>query len=228
MKTDLILAGVGGQGILTIAKLLCEAALARGLHFKQAEVHGMSQRGGSVQTHLRIDSDEVLSDLVAEGRADLLVAVEPLEALRYTSFLRDGGAVVSSTDPFVNIPSYPDLAAILARIAGYHRHVLVDAERLAKAAGSARAANLVMLGATSVFAGIGADELLAAIDRVFAAAGERAAEVNRRAFALGRAAGLAYVAAVSAGGRSGDVLAWLRTLAPSELLVEPAPAFPRG
>ena len=225
MKTDLVLAGVGGQGILTIAKVVCEAALGRGLHFKQAEVHGMSQRGGSVQTHLRLDDEEVLSDLVAVGQADLLVAVEPLEALRYGSFLSPGGAVVSSINPFINITNYPDLDEILERVAGYERHVLIDAERIAKGAGSVRAANVVMLGATSVFLDMPLEELQGAIDRSFARAGARIVQVNKKAFAMGRAAALAYREGLSRGGSSAAVLAWLATIKPKDLTGDELPVY---
>ena len=217
MKADLILAGVGGQGILTIARVVCEAALGRGLQFKQAEVHGMSQRGGSVQTHLRIDEQEVLSDLVAQGQADLLVAVEPLEALRYGNWLAPGGAVVSSSNPFINITDYPDLDEVLERVAGYERHVLIDSERIARGAGSVRAANVVMLGATSVFLDMPLEEIQGAIDRTFARAGDRIIEVNKKAFAMGRAAALAYREALGKGAASKAVLAWLASVEPMEL-----------
>ena len=225
MKADLILAGVGGQGILTIAKVVCEAARERGLHFKQAEVHGMSQRGGSVQTHLRVDEQVVLSDLVAQGQADLLVAIEPLEALRYGTWLSPTGAVVSSSNPFVNITNYPDLGQVLERVAGYERHVLIDAERIAKGAGSVRAANVVMLGATSVFLDLPLEEIQGAIDRIFARAGDRIVGVNKKAFAMGRAAALAYRAGLDAGGSSKDVLAWLASFKPAELISDEPPVF---
>ncbi len=225
MKADIILAGVGGQGVLTVAKVVCEAALGRGLKFKQAEVHGMSQRGGSVQTHLRIDEEEVLSDLVAQGQADLLVAVEPLEALRYGTWLAPEGAVVASANPFVNITNYPDVGDVLDRVAGYERHVLIDAERLAKGAGSVKAANVVILGATSVFLDMPLEELQAAIDRTFARAGDRIIGINRRAFAMGRAAALAYRDGLGKGAASKDVLAWLVEVEPDALIGDEVPTY---
>jgi indolepyruvate ferredoxin oxidoreductase, beta subunit len=225
MKTDLVLAGVGGQGILTIAKVVCEAALTRGLHFKQAEVHGMSQRGGSVQTHLRLDADQVLSDLVAVGQADLLVAVEPLEALRYAHFLHPDGALISSVNPFINITNYPEIDEILRRVASYDRHVLIDAVRMAKAAGTKKAANVVMLGATSVYLDLGADEVEAAIESTFARGGERMARINKKAFALGRAAAQAYLAGLEAGGDSKAILAWIEGLDPEILIGDAPPTF---
>ena len=107
MQTNIILAGVGGQGILTIAAVIDLAALKCGLTIRQAEVHGMSQRGGAVQSHLRISDHEIFSDLIAEGSADLILSVEPLEALRYLPFLSPEGRVVTATEPFINLESYP-------------------------------------------------------------------------------------------------------------------------
>src|SRR4030042_5605627 len=114
MKQDIILAGVGGQGILSIAFVIAGAALEDGLEVKQAEVHGMSQRGGAVQSHLRLSQERIFSDLIPKGEADLILSVEPLEALRYVDYLRPEGMVVSSRPPFVNIPDYPDLGTILS------------------------------------------------------------------------------------------------------------------
>ncbi|MFZ1946196.1 MAG: indolepyruvate oxidoreductase subunit beta, partial [bacterium] len=145
MKQDIILAGVGGQGILSIASVINNAALKKGLAMKQAEVHGMAQRGGAVQSHLRISDRPIYSDLIPRGEADLILAVEPLEALRYVDYLRPEGSVVTSSTPAVNIPDYPPLEAVLARIAQLGRHVIVDSGRLALEAGAARAQNMVML-----------------------------------------------------------------------------------
>ena len=108
MKTDIILSGVGGQGILSIATVIGEAALNEGLYIKQAEVHGMSQRGGDVQSNLRISSDPIHSDLIALGKADIIISLEPMEALRYVNYLAPTGWIITNTTPFVNIPNYPD------------------------------------------------------------------------------------------------------------------------
>jgi indolepyruvate ferredoxin oxidoreductase beta subunit len=138
MKQDIILAGVGGQGILSIAFVIDNAALADGLQFKQAEVHGMSQRGGAVQSHLRLSSERIWSDLVPRRSADLILSVEPLETLRYLDYLKPEGTIVTSATPFKNIPDYPDLEKVLAEIRRAGRAVIVDAERLAKEAGTSR------------------------------------------------------------------------------------------
>lgn len=109
MKLDIILSGVGGQGILSIAAIIGEAALEEKLHIKQAEVHGMSQRGGDVQSNLRISSEPIRSDLIARGGADLILSLEPMEALRYLPYLSDTGWIVTNAAPFVNIPNYPQV-----------------------------------------------------------------------------------------------------------------------
>ena len=99
MKKDIILAGVGGQGILSIATVIGQAALAEGWYLKQAEVHGMSQRGGEVQSHLRISTEPIWSDLIPQGKADIILSLEPLEALRYVPWLAPEGCVVTSSVP---------------------------------------------------------------------------------------------------------------------------------
>jgi len=222
MKQDLILAGVGGQGILTIAQAISRAALARGLHVKQAEVHGMAQRGGGVQSHLRISDKKIHSDLIPLGQADLVIAVEPLESLRYVQYLSETGTMVASENVFINIPNYPPVEAVLARIAGHPRHVLVEAERLARAAGSGRAANIAMLGAASPYIDLEPNELEEAVAEMFAAKGERVVEVNRRAFRFGRNAALAYTAGLERGGTSSAVRHWIDTL-DAEHLAQPEP-----
>ena len=148
MKRDIILAGVGGQGILSIATVIGDAALNEGLYLKQAEVHGMSQRGGDVQSNLRLSSDPIYSDLIPKGGADLIISLEPMEALRYLPYLKPDGWIVTSSKPFINIPNYPDIEEVLAHIKAVEHHVLVDVEALAKEAGApAQAANMVLLGA---------------------------------------------------------------------------------
>jgi indolepyruvate ferredoxin oxidoreductase beta subunit len=199
MQTNIILAGVGGQGILSIALVVDHAALAQGLGFKQAEVHGMSQRGGDVQSHLRISDGPIHSDLVPHGAADLVLAVEPLESLRYVGYLRPGGALVASVDPFVNIPDYPEKQRVLEAIASLPNHTLIPAEQLARAAGSARAQNMVMLGAGSPFLGLREELLEAAIREAFAAKGEKLQKVNLDAFHAGKAAGETYRQCVAKG-----------------------------
>ena len=151
MKHDIIVAGVGGQGILTIARGLSRTALDKGYSVKQAEVHGMSQRGGAVYSHVRISDKELFSDLIPAGQANMVLAVEPLEALRYVQYLRADGVVIANTNAMMNLTYYPAIEEVLDRVATHPRHVLIDMEKLARAAGSPLAANMVGLGAASLF-----------------------------------------------------------------------------
>ena len=186
MKKDIILAGVGGQGILSIATVIGEAALQEGLYLKQAEVHGMSQRGGDVQSNLRLSSEPIMSDLIPKGGADLIISLEPMEALRYVEYLAPDGWIVTSCVPFLNIPNYPDLDRVLARIKAFDHHVLLDVEALAKEAGApAQAANMVLLGAAIPMLGIDHDKMIAGVSRVFARKGETVVETNIKAVETG-------------------------------------------
>jgi indolepyruvate ferredoxin oxidoreductase beta subunit len=185
MKQDIILAGVGGQGILSIAFVIDNAALKEGLSFKQAEVHGMAQRGGAVQSHLRLSSGQIYSDLIPRGEADMLLSVEPLETLRYLDFLSPEGIVVTSRSPYINIPDYPDLDSVLAKIRNVEKRVMVDSEKLAKEAGSSKAQNMVMLGAASPFLMLKRENLIEFIRVLFQPRGEKIAEINLKAFELG-------------------------------------------
>lgn len=188
MKQDIILAGVGGQGILSIAFVIDSAALKEGFQVKQAEVHGMSQRGGAVQSHLRLSEMRIFSDLIPRGEADLILSVEPLETLRYVDYLRPEGMVVSSRTPLVNIPDYPDLATVLGKIKEIPGHIIVDSEKLAREAGSARTQNMVMLGAASHLLMVKKDDLIEFIGVLFKTKGERMITANINAFELGRQA----------------------------------------
>ena len=186
MKRDIILAGVGGQGILSIATVIGEAALAEGLYLKQAEVHGMSQRGGDVQSNLRISTEPIHSDLIPRGGADLVISLEPMEALRYVEYLKPDGWIVTSSVPFVNIPNYPDLEEVLAHIKAFPHHVLLDVEALAKSVGApAQAANMVLLGAAIPMLGIEHDKMIAGVKRVFARKGEAVVATNVKAVEAG-------------------------------------------
>ncbi|MCE1202634.1 MAG: indolepyruvate oxidoreductase subunit beta [Bacteroidia bacterium] len=186
MKKDIILAGVGGQGILSIAACIGLAALREGLQLKQAEVHGMSQRGGAVQSHLRISDSPIASDIISEGKANIILSVEPMEALRYLPMLASDGWVVTSINPFVNIPNYPLLDEILREIWKCHHYVTVDADDMAKNAGSIKAANMVMLGAASPLLGLTATSLEAGVSELFAAKGQAIVDLNIKAFRAGR------------------------------------------
>ena len=186
MKKDIILAGVGGQGILSIATVIGEAALAEGLYLKQAEVHGMSQRGGDVQSNLRLSSEPIHSDLIPLGGADLIISLEPMEALRYVQYLKPEGWIVTSSVPFVNIPNYPELEEVLRHIEAHKSHVLLDVEALAKEAGApSQAANMVLLGAAIPMLGIDHDKMIAGVQRVFARKGEAIVESNVAAVEAG-------------------------------------------
>ncbi|UCF67394.1 MAG: indolepyruvate oxidoreductase subunit beta [Acidobacteriota bacterium] len=228
MKQDLILSGVGGQGILTIAQAISTAALKRGLNVKQAEVHGMAQRGGGVQSHLRLADQPIHSDLIAAGQADLLISVEPLESLRYVHYLGENAGLVSSVNAFVNIGRYPPVESVLDRISAHPRHVLIDAERIARAAGSGRAANIAVLGASSVWLDIEPSELEDSVAEMFSAKGAKIVDVNLRTFRFGRHAAQAYLDGLQRGATSTAVRHWIDSLA-AEHLAEPerpdAPVF---
>jgi indolepyruvate ferredoxin oxidoreductase beta subunit len=185
-RQDIILAGVGGQGILSVAAAIAGAALKLGLNVKQAEVHGMAQRGGAVQSHLRLSGERIWSDLIPRGGADLILAVEPLEALRYLDYLSPEGRVVAAAKPVVNIPDYPPLDEVLAEIRRIPGSLVVEAEDLAKRAGTSRAQNVVILGAASRYLIVEAAGLRETLRELFAHRGEGILAANLRAFDLGR------------------------------------------
>lgn len=189
MKLDIILSGVGGQGILSIAAIIGEASLHEGLNIKQAEVHGMSQRGGDVQSNLRISSEPIYSDLIAKGTADAIISLEPMEALRYLPYLSKDGWIVTSSSPYVNIPNYPELQTILDELSSMPNVIMIDINSMVKEAGGPRTANMILLGAASVILGIDSSKLLDAIERIFSRKGEKVVETNQKAFHIGREAG---------------------------------------
>lgn len=186
MKCDIVLAGVGGQGILSIATVLGYAAVENNLFLKQAETHGMSQRGGAVQSYLRLSDQPIFSDLIPSGEAQLILSVEPLESLRYLSFLTPEGYVITSTTPFVNIPDYPDLAEILNTIHNLPHVVAIDAETTAKNAGNLKSSNMVMLGAASPFINLPLKSLEDGIREIFNRKGSDVVLLNLKAFHAGR------------------------------------------
>jgi indolepyruvate ferredoxin oxidoreductase beta subunit len=185
MKTDIILCGVGGQGILSIATIIGEAAMNENLYIKQAEVHGMSQRGGDVQSNLRISSKPIASDLIPKGGADVIISMEPMEALRYLPYLNPEGWVITSSAPFINIPNYPDIEAVHAALAELPHVVCIDIEQLAKNNQVPRSANVILLGAAQHALGIDYDKLEAAVRRVFARKGDAIVDANVKALSIG-------------------------------------------
>ncbi len=186
MKRDIILAGVGGQGILSIAAVIGVAAVESGLHIKQAEVHGMSQRGGAVQSHLRISDQSISSDLIPQGKCDLILSVEPMEALRYLHFLAPDGWLMTSSKAFENIKDYPDLEDIFVEIRKIKNHRIIDAFSIAKDLGSQKVLNIVMLGAASRQLGLSPESLRSALVSLFGRKGEEMVKLNISALEAGR------------------------------------------
>jgi indolepyruvate ferredoxin oxidoreductase beta subunit len=186
MKNDIILSGVGGQGILSIAATIGLAAVANGLFLKQSEVHGMSQRGGDVQSHLRLSGNPVSSDLIPYGKADLIISVEPMESLRYLPWLAKDGWMVTNSNPFINIPDYPPIDEIIKEIRKVKNHIIIDADTIAKETGSSRSGNIVILGAASPFIDMSFESLENAIRKLFGHKGEEIVEANLKALKAGR------------------------------------------
>lgn len=186
MKKDIILAGVGGQGILTIATIIGDAATAAGLNLKQAEVHGMSQRGGDVQSNLRLSTDTIHSDLIKQGGADLIISMEPMEALRYLPYINKESWVVTSSHPFKNIPNYPDEEALMKELDTLPHVATLPIEDVAKENSLPKSANVILLGMAARYIEIlSPEQLRESIARVFAAKGEKVVEANQQAFDLG-------------------------------------------
>ena len=185
MKKDIIISGVGGQGILSVSAVIGMAALANNLHMKQAEVHGMSQRGGDVQSNLRISSEPIWSDLIQKHKADLIISVEPMEALRYVAYLKPGGWIITNTTPEKNIPDYTSDDEIATELAKY-KTVAFNADEMARQSGSARSGNMVILGAASHWLDIPVESLEMAIANLFGRKGDEVVATNLKAFRAGR------------------------------------------
>lgn len=191
MTYDIILAGVGGQGVLSIATIIAGAAMADGLEVRQSEVHGMSQRGGGVQAHLRISDKPIVSDLIPSGGADMILAMEPVESLRYLSFLKADGIVVTAAEPFVNIPNYPEIAGILEAIRRLPKSRVVESESLAREAGNLKAVNMVLVGAALDALPVKGETVEESVRAIFGRKDPRLVEINLKALSLGRRAGAA-------------------------------------
>lgn len=186
MRADIILSGVGGQGILSIAAVIGEAAVHQNLYMKQAEVHGMSQRGGDVQSNLRISDKPIFSDLISKGKANLILSLEPMESLRYLPFLAPNGWVVTNSTPLVNITNYPEADELQKALDAVPNKVVFDVDRIAKDVGSIRVANMVMLGAATPFLGIAYEEIENGIRRIFERKGPDIVDLNLKALAAGK------------------------------------------
>ncbi|MCC8146572.1 MAG: indolepyruvate oxidoreductase subunit beta [Bacteroidales bacterium] len=186
MKTDIILAGVGGQGILSVAAVIGEAALEDGLYMKQAEVHGMSQRGGDVQSHLRISDKPIASDLIPLGNVDIIISLEPMEALRYLQYLKKDGWVVTNSKPFENIPNYPDIEKVMEAYNNLPNKKIIDVYQIARDFGAPRSSNMVLLGAAAPYLNIDFNKLENGISHIFGRKGEEVIEMNLKALRAGR------------------------------------------
>ncbi len=186
MKYDIILAGVGGQGVLSLAAIIATGAMKDGLNVRQSEVHGMAQRGGAVLSHLRISDKDIASDLVAKGTASLILSMEPLEVLRYVDYLAPDGAIVTASEAVVNITNYPDIESVYGKLQKYPQVKIVDSVSLAKEAGSARATNMVIIGAASEKLPVKSESIKEAIADLFGSKGQAVVDANIKAFELGQ------------------------------------------
>ncbi|MDR2927843.1 MAG: indolepyruvate oxidoreductase subunit beta [Cytophagaceae bacterium] len=194
MNKNIILAGVGGQGILSIATIIGAAVVEKGLYVKQAEVHGMSQRGGDVQSHLRISDQPIYSDLIPMGKADMIISIEPMESLRYLPYLNpETGWLITNTTSFINIPNYPEKNALMTEVSKIKNHIMIDADTIAKELKNARAANMVVLGAAALYLGIDYEVLEKAIRNNFERKGEDVVNSNLTALKAGYNAAEAYI-----------------------------------
>ncbi len=187
MKIDIILCGVGGMGALSSAAIISKAALEMGMYMKQAETHGMSQRGGDVQSHLRISDEPIASDLIPEGQCDIILSVEPMEALRYLPFLNKNGWVITNKNPFINIPNYPNQDELMAEINKIPNHIIFDADTIAKEIKNPKGANMVVLGAASKYLKIDIEKLEDAVRSIFGKKGDDIVNANINALRAGRA-----------------------------------------
>jgi len=193
MKKDIILAGVGGQGILSIAAIIGLAAMKKGWFIKQSEVHGMSQRGGDVQSHLRISDKYIWSDLIPQGEADIIISMEPMECLRYVNMLKEKGWLITNSQPFQNIPNYPDTKDIEAEIKKLKNHIIIPATQIAKEINTEKSVNVVILGAAYNYLGVEEEFLIEAIRTLFTKKGESVVNQNINAFEAGKKFAITYI-----------------------------------
>lgn len=184
MKKDIVLCGVGGDGIVSVAKIISDAALTLGLNVKQSEIHGMSQRGGSVFSHLRISSEPIAADVIPQGKADIILSSEPMEALRYLPWLASDGWVITNSAPFVNIKNYPNIDDVLTELSKLPHCVAFDANDVAKKV-NARS-NMVLLGAAANYLDIDFKHLEDSVTRTFSRKGEAVVNSNIAAIRAGK------------------------------------------
>ncbi|MDR2898592.1 MAG: indolepyruvate oxidoreductase subunit beta [Spirochaetaceae bacterium] len=187
MKYDIILAGVGGQGVLSVAAIIAAAAMKDGLRVRQSEVHGMSQRGGGVQAHLRISDEAIASDLIPTGRADMILSMEPLESLRYLAWLKPEGIVITASEPFINIPNYPQTEQVYEAVNSLPKSRIVETEKLALEAGNRKSENIVLIGAAMEHIPVSRESLGQAIYERFIAKDSKLVDINMKALELGAA-----------------------------------------
>jgi indolepyruvate ferredoxin oxidoreductase, beta subunit len=186
---DVLIVGIGGQGTILASNVLGGACLIEGRHVKGAETHGMAQRGGSVESHIRIDGQ--YGPLIAPGTAEVIIAFDMLEALRYSYYLKSGGIIVVNRQLVVPTSVYmqglaePTEDEILQRLAQF-RLCVIDADRLAREAGSTLTQNIVMLGAASHFLPLKPESHAEAVSGLVP---PKTIDLNLNAFNLGRKAG---------------------------------------
>ncbi len=186
MKKDIILSGVGGQGIISIAATIGYAAVEAGLYLKQSEVHGMSQRGGDVSSHFRLSDKPINSDIIPEGKADIIISVEPMESLRYLPYLAPDGWLITNTNPYVNIPNYPEIEDVLAEVKKQPNHIAMDADKIAHDLGSPKSANIVVLGAATPYLGMELEKFESSLKTLFGRKGDAIVQANIKALHAGR------------------------------------------
>lgn len=186
-KFDLLITGVGGQGAILASDIIGKAAVTAGLSIRAAETHGMAQRGGSVVNHIRIG--QAYGSMIPKKGADIMLALEPMEAVRYLDFLKDGGIIIVNTQPVVPVTvasgqaKYPEVSDILDALSEKYIVKAFNADELAFEAGSRLAMNVVMVGAVSGYLPIPKETLLESIKALVP---QKTIEVNLRAFEAGR------------------------------------------
>ncbi|AAM31790.1 Indolepyruvate oxidoreductase, subunit [Methanosarcina mazei Go1] len=186
-KLDLLITGVGGQGAILASDIIGKAAVISGIPIRAAETHGMAQRGGSVVNHIRLGSD--LGSMIPKKGADIMLALEPMEAVRYLDFLKDGGVIIVNTQSIIpvtvtsGLSKYPEVQEILDALSEKYVVKAFNADELAHEAGSRLAMNVAMVGAVSGYLPISKEVLLESVKVLVP---KKTIEINIRAFEMGR------------------------------------------